>query len=799
MSNFVQFPQQQLPMSKKTKQWRKSVMDWADGSAIYGQALKARRHDRINYDLLRGKLHMSDLELVLNPERQETTDLPDKIPHYPIMNSKLNVLKGEEYKRPFEWRAVVTNPYSMSIIEEHKRQEVLENLQKFVQDENLDEQQAQQYLDNLNDYYSYSWQDMMEIRPNEFLKHFAKEQNFRKIFNDGFVDGMTCAKEAYQISIIGGMPVLERLNPEKMKIYKSGYSNKIEDADLIVLEDYWQPGRVIDTYQDQLTDKDIAYLETQPVNYGNAYADNMDNIDERLGFINSVDIDNDSNVDADGFYFDPENLFGDSYSTNSLMPFDGNGNVRVVRCYWKSRRKIYKVKTYNQETGEEEFTFRTEKYIADATLGEETKSFWVNEAWEGTKIGNCIYVNIRPRVIQYNHLGNPSKCHFGIIGSVYNINDDVPYSMVDMMKPYNYLYDATHDKLNKLLEKNWGKLTRVDLAKIPKGWTFNKWMYYAKANGIAVEDSFREGDYGAGRGKLAAGLNANNNGVIDAELGNSIQLYLSILQYVKNEMGEVVGISRQREGQIASTETVGGVERSTLQSSNITEWFFAVHDDIKRRVLEAFLDTGKIAYKGRNLSFKYLLSDGSQRLMEIDGNDFADSDYGIVVDNSDGTLQLNQKIDMFAQAALQSGKMNLSAIMKLYSSVSISEKERLLERSEQQADQQAQQQQQQQLQAQQNIADQQAQLKQRELDLTDSIAQQNNETKILIAQMQAAASANKDDGSDVQGSELDNARLFEQMREFDESLKLNRDKLQLDRDKANMNDELKRKQIQSKK
>ena len=85
-------------------------------------------------------------------------------------------------------------------------------------------------------------------------------------------------------------------------------------------------------------------------------------------------------------------------------------------------------------------------------------------------IGQDIFINIRPRLIQYNRLSNPSRCHFGIIGSIYNLNDTRPFSMVDMMKPYNYLYDAVHAKVNKLIENNWGKIIQLDLAKVPKGW-----------------------------------------------------------------------------------------------------------------------------------------------------------------------------------------------------------------------------------------------------------------------------------------------------------------------------------------
>lgn len=105
-------------------------------------------------------------------------------------------------------------------------------------------------------------------------------------------------------------------------------------------------------------------------------------------------------------------------------------------------------------------------------------------------------------------------------------------------------------------------------------------------------------------------------------------------------MSEVAGISKQREGQISNRETVGGVERATLQSSHITEWLFIQHDDIKRRALECFLETAKIALKGRNMKFQYILSDNSMRVMDIDGDEFAEADYGLVVDNGNSIQEL---------------------------------------------------------------------------------------------------------------------------------------------------------------
>ena len=284
-----------------------------------------------------------------------------------------------------------------------------------------------------------------------------------------------------------------------------------------------------------------------------------------------------------------------------------------------------------------------------------------------------------------------------------------------MMKPYNYLYDVIHDRLNKLIAKNWGKIITLDLAKTPKDWDVEKWLYFAKTNSIAVIDSFKEGNIGAATGKLAGGLNNASSGVIDAELGNSIQHHINLLVFIKMEMSEVAGISKQREGQISNRETVGGVERATLQSSHITEWVFIIHDDIKRRVLECFLETAKIALKGRSKKFQYLMSAFSMQIVNIDGDEFADADFGFLVDDSPGIQDLKAKLDMLAQAALQNQTLNFSTIMKLYSSSSLAEKQRMVEKNEMELMQRQQQMQQQQMQMEQQKSQMEAQMKQAEM------------------------------------------------------------------------------------
>jgi len=304
---------------------------------------------------------------------------------------------------------------------------------------------------------------------------------------------------------------------------------------------------------------------------------------------------------------------------------------------------------------------------------------------------------------------------------------------------------------------------------------------------------------------MVGAMNNNYSAVIDAETGDIIQQHMNILEYIKQEIGDVTGITKQRIGQISSRETVGGVERSTLQSTHITEWLFAMHDDLKKRVLTAFLETAKVAVRGRKLKFRFLLDDGSYELVEIDGDLFCENDYGLVVDNSTGTQKLSQNLEGLAQAGLQNQLLTFSTMMKLYGSASLSQKQRMIENAERRQQQQAQEQQQQAMQQQQQAFEAQMQQHEEELALKDKMNQRDNDSRVLASRLEAEgyiqAAAVKlqadslNDGIEAPQTEDQRLKLQESIRQFDRRLALDERK-QREQERSNRrNEELQKQSI----
>jgi len=195
------------------------------------------------------------------------------------------------------------------------------------------------------------------------------------------------------------------------------------------------------------------------------------------------------------------------------------------------------------------------------------------------------------------------------------------------------------------------------------------------------------------------------------------------------------------------------------------------------------LETAKVALKGRSKKFQYLLSDMSLQIMEIDGDEFAESDYGLLVDNSEGLQKLNNQLDTLAQAAMQNQLADFSTIMKMYTSVSLAEKQRILEKNEKDMQQRMQQSHQAEIQLKQEEIEREIAFKQQELQSKETMNQRDNEVKLLIAQMQHVNGV--EDGIDVsEYSQKDKEELREKIRQFDEKIKLEKEKLSFEKEKS---------------
>ena len=755
MSDTKNFPTQKLSYKQKGKKWRKDHLDWADNNSYLSNSVVRRKlkNKKINLNLYNGKVDVNDMKLILNPGGMEKFFVPDAIQHYPIVTPRVNVLVGEEKRRKFDWTVQIINPDTLSKIKEDKKklvdQKLMEMLQSQVSDEELEKE-----LEKYGDYINFDYQDMREKRANLLLRHYIAKLDMKISFQQGFKDALIMGEEIYMFDIVNGRVAFEKLNPLKVHTLRGGFSNKIEDSDVIILDDFWAPGKIQDTYYNDLNDADVKKLDEGSWSSGTK---NLDGVTESVDDVAGLKILEQDGMDS---YIESTGIFDAQDSPGRGTYTDGAGNVRVLRMFWRSMKKVIKV-TFFDELGKKQTKFRSEDYIADKNMGETIETLWIPQWWKGVKIGQDTYLQIKPKEIQYNKLNEPSFNSCGIVGQVYNSGDEEAVTMVDRAKPFQYLYDISWYRVNEALSKYLGSIVELDLAKVPTGWSVTKWLYFARKSGISVVDSFKEGQKGMAKGKLAGAVGNTTGRVLEQKVGDFIQTHIEMMEFAKAQMDEITGVSRQRLGQVENRETVGGVERAVSQSNHITEELFTMHDYCKKRCFQMLIETAKIALKGQSIKFAYIADDQTRQLAEIEGDEFAEEEYGLMVSNDDEINHMQQKLDGMVQMGLQNQMLSFSTAIKIYNSPSIREIQRMIQKDEtnmkaQQA--KAGEDQNKQMQAQ---MEQQAQTEQQAQALGLEKFNREDETKRYIAELQADTARINKENSDrgVDNDESDFAKF----------------------------------------
>jgi len=682
MTNLTsRFPSQKKTLAQKTKKWRKDSVQGAIALALNrDEGVRASYKNKvINFNLYSDILDPADVEKICNPSGLTgNMTAPAKLQNMPIANPKIDLLYGESINRKFDYAVRVINPDAISDKENKLKEEFTQLLTSHIT-ENKSEEEMKKALGDFQQYSEFEFQDFRERSATQILNYLNKHLRLDYKFANGFKDALISSEEIYQVDIVAQEPVLKKLNVLNVHTVRSGESNYIEDSDIIAIRGKMSPGQIVDAFHDDLKPHEIARIEGGLKSADDAEAGKFGLNIGKTG--NAVP------MAAEGL--DLESLAGTG-DADYTAAVDSGGNITVTHVIWKSLRKVKRVKYYDQH-GDAQSDIMDETYEIDKAAGEEEKILWINECWEGTEIGGTnglggttepIYIKMRPRVNQFRSAENPSRCHPGIVGTVYNTNGNSGMSLMDRMKPYQYLYNILAYNVNLSISKNYGKIMALDLAEVPGNWKIDKWLGFAQNMGIAVKDSFKEGVKGSAQGKLAGQMQKGSS-VIDMEMGNTIQLYMNMMAFVKDEMGEIAGVSKGRQGQISNRSTSGNVEREVSQSSHITEYWFMEHDETKLRCLQLLLDTARSAWSDKtNKKVQHVLDDGSTTLIDMDLDKFRESEFGLLITSGGGSHALMSTMKQLAHAGIQNGMINYTQLMDIFSTESQSSVRRKLEKVE---------------------------------------------------------------------------------------------------------------------
>lgn len=721
------FPRQKLPLSKKGKKWQEDCVNYIIGEGNVtsgGNSTSYYGELQTYYNLYNSIFDEKDFKSITNPFKVE--DGFPATPHdFNIIRPKVDLLIGEETKRPLNFRVIRTSQEATSEMQEKEKQMILQYIEAAIT-ARMSPEEAQQFQQQLQSgeimppeqiakYMDKDYKDIVENTAYHSLTYLREKLDLDNEFIKGWKDGLISGREIYYVGVLNAEPYAERVNPICFSYDKSPDLEFIEDGSWCCRKMRMPITEVYDRYYDKLEEKDL------------------DKLEEMIGSTPGRNLGDRSPVDM-GIQL--------RIYDNPIFEGAGKSLVNVWHCCWKSFKKIFYVTT-TDDAGQPQINIVDETY---QPVGNEVsiEPDWIIEVWEGYRAGSDLYFGIQPIEYQHVSIDNPNSQKLPYCGAIYSNTNSKPRSLVSILKPLQYMYIVLWYRLELAIARDKGKVINMDITQIPKSMGISpaKWMHYLSSVGVNFINPYEEGWAIPGReGGKPAQFNQMTS--LDLTMSNVIAEYIQLMDKIEELAGTISGITSQREGAVSSSEMVGNVERSVVQSSHITEPLFWVHNQCKRRVLNMLLNTAKGAWEETGKQkLQYIFDNGERAFLDITPK-FYYEDMDVFVSDTSKDLENIQKLQQLIQPAMQNGASLLEAAEVLTNDNFNIIKQKLKDmqtRQEQmqQQQQEAEAQQQQQLQQMQNEAKQQElMLQEAQMDLQRYQIDQDNQTKIAVAQINA--------------------------------------------------------------
>lgn len=788
------FPQQKLALSKKTEKWQHECVDYIIGEGnIVSGGQTSTKYDELQtyYNLYNSIFDEKDFKKITNPFKVQD-GFPATPQDFNIIRPKIDLLIGEETKRPMNFRVVRTSQEAASDLMEAEKQMIMNYMEASIMSK-LDPEEAQQYQEQLANgeimppeqiakYMDKDYKDAIENTAYHTLVYLREKLNMDNEFIKGWKDALIGGQEIYYVGVLNAEPYMERVNPKFFSFDKSPDLEFIEDGSWCCRKMKMSIEEVYDRYYDKLTEKDLDKLEEM---------------------INQVPA---RNLGEHGPRDDFKGIQWHTYD-NPMFEDAASRCVSVWHCCWKSFKKIYYVTT-KDENGQLQVDILDETF---KPFGDEisVEQDWIIEVWEGYRCGKDLYFGIQPLEYQHVSIDNPNSQKLPYCGAVYSNTNSKPRSLVSILKPLQYMYIVLWYRLELAIARDKGKVVNMDVTQIPKSMniTPERWMHYLSSVGVNFINPYETEWNVPGRegGKPAT---FNQITALDLTMSNVIAEYIQLMDKIEQLAGTISGITSQREGAVSSSELVGNVERSVVQSSHITEPLFWVHNQCKRHVMNMLLNTAKgIWQETGKRKLSYVFDNGERAFLDI-VDKFYYEDMDVFVSDASKDVENIQKLQQLIQPAMQNGASLLEAaeILTNDNFNIIKQKLKDMQTRQEQLQQQAQEaeaQQQRELQEMQNQAkEQELMLQEAQMDLQRYQIDQDNATKIAVAQI-SAYRGTEDKDADMNGIpdpiEIGKQALEQQKIERDAYTKryeqkqkreIEDQKIQLERDKMKHEKEL---------
>ena len=743
-------------------EWARHKIDLYSGYTDHYS--EKREKYKINYDLYNGRFDFNSINIIqdeltdaLNVEVDSLELDGNDYIHFPILQTILNDLVGEEIKRPFNLRVVSTDSNSESVRQRKTKELLVENVGKSVRqdqiqklriqnqdkltqlreqiDPNIDpnyiqkleeidrnfENQIHEMADKLTPlevetYMSKGFRLPEEKLMDEILQYHKKTDRIKLVFDRGWEDVVVTGEEIYWTGEENGKPVIRRINPLFFNCSKNPNKIFYDEMDWSTYDEYLTLYEIYQRFGNDFKEKERKVLDKYE-KFSNRFKDG--NAPHEV--IPNAILD----IQQDMDYYTPDLL-------NDLHGVENDKRIRVTHVVWKTLKKIKYIFRLN-DAGELDRHIVDETYIFDKSVDVKQEILYVPEFWEGYKIHTepKIYLKMGPIPNQYRDIDNPFQIRGPYTGGVFSSNNSKPVAIADLGKPWQFLYDVVVNQIIELLKTDIGKVLLGLSEQIPKNMKPVQWMSYIKKFKVALISATKDGDL------RSMGIDPQYWKSIDLSTTQEISGKIQLLEYIEKKMALSMSYNPNRLGQQSPYETVSNNQQNIIQSSNQTERWFYLHNYIKERATENYIEICKEIYKTNPLKASYVLSDLSIATLNTEVGDFANYNYKVYITNTlRDTEKLNQLKNLI-QPIIQNSNGDLRIAAEIIESENANEIRNIIHRIQEQKEAREQQLQEQNNRMQMQMAQMEQQDNLAERQLKKQIADDKNKTTLEAANLNA--------------------------------------------------------------
>lgn len=775
---------ERVPKNAKTKAWHIAKTKEINSGSSYDYYYEK---DSVNYDLVNGILNQADFEYVTKPHGiTPKAYMPEEMQNFPILTNNFKYLEGEMLKRPRNSRVTAVNAEAVSeyskkkaelvsqyVIGEIKKTRIMEAMQENPEMNEEELAQLEQEImspEEIEKYMSTDFRDSYETLGKEIFTYLDKTLHLKEIDRIAWKHGLCSGKEIYYTGIEYESPVIRAINPLRFDCDLDPDAIFIHEAAWARTIDYLNPSKVVSLFPNLSAAEVKRIYSKKTSSGGNA----RQRVDEKW----EIEADFDNWDDFDNF---------DNYNV-------GN-KVKVVHYVWRTEYKVGFL-TFLDEDGMEQTIRVPEGYSLNKDRGDlNIRWEWFPEIRQITEIDEDIYTEWGVVEDLPTDPDNPYFCPLPYTGVIHNNLNSKITCPVDLMKPFQYMYNIVHRMIQKDITSDKGRKLLANINQIPTsmGIDLDKWQHYLEVDDIIWVNPNEEG-------------NRNNNDLtswrnVDMTAAHSIDKKVQLLEYIESQCSKVIGMNDARLGQQGGRELVGTTQQQILQSNYSTEPWFYTHELGRKVALEMLLNVAKTCYhKYPKSHLVYTLSDLSRKVVELDIDKLPFAHFSVFISDSTEDMRMYEELKQIAHAAVQNQSSTLSSIASMIrGNASPGELVEMLEKGENRMQQIAQQSQQSEQEAQMAIEEAKKEIEMLKLELEKYKADLDAETKIRVAEI-GAFKFQQDLDSDNNGipDPLEIAKFKAEAEEKNSRLKLERDKMLTDAKLREKELALKEKEIKSK-